>query len=774
MAEVKRKRGRPRKNKLPEEITTLIEEVQSKETVKESTIEPLQETPVQNISEWDVPIGQEIEYFDSTLSYELTGYKPIDATHSLDFDPSWFTEARDTFNRTGHYTEYRHGSKAFRDFWTEQYKRCKYGMTSHGYTITGDHYFFLNFYRLKDLVNVTEAGGGRHDIFPNFLEGQYQWFHYLALAKKLRLNACMMKARGVGYSEIEAAIISKSYTVIKGSVNVCCAFASTQLDKLLEKVWANIAFLDNYTDGGFAKGRITDSAYLKKSGQYKMINGVKTPVGWLSSIQGIVVDKPGKLRGDRTDVLMFEEVGLWPNFTKAYTQADALVGQIGYQWGLRLLGGTGGESGAQMEGLRNVYYNPKVYGVLPYRHNYTQTGDTTISSFFLPAFKSIKETHLLDNRGWISDEDGRKYFDRTRALKAADPRELVTYCAEFCYNAEEAFSLEGDNKFNKVNIAEQLTRIRALKETPPIDQGYIEYLYKNNNHSQDNITGFKWIPNNTAPIKILEHPIWTLSPKKDENGKVIWEPPSEPIKDLYVIGIDGIDIGKLQTSENTRDPSDFCLTVYKRAYGLSEPQFVAIYKDRPNDPREAYKIAFKLMQYYNAKVNIEATRQGILPHARDRKLIKYFMKRPKATLSDAIRNTNKQYGTPATPAIIDHQTDLIAEYVEDYCHLIWFDEMLDELNRYTDENKGKFDIVASMAMALLADEELSGVVPRVIKQEVEDDEEIGHYIDENGIKRWGVIPKKTKVQIGYNNDFGQYDDRTRIRTSDPRISSGYL
>ena len=70
-----------------------------------------------------------------------------------------------------------------------------------------------------------------------------------------------------------------------------------------------------------------------------MINGVKTPIGWGSQIQGIVVDKPGKLRGDRTDVLMFEEVGLWPGFTKAYTQSDALVGQIGSQWGIRLLGG---------------------------------------------------------------------------------------------------------------------------------------------------------------------------------------------------------------------------------------------------------------------------------------------------------------------------------------------------------------------------------------------------------------------------------------------------
>ena len=118
------------------------------------------------------------------------------------------------------------------------------------------------------------------------------------------------------------------------------------------------------------------------------------------------------------------------------------------------------------------------------------------------------------------------------------------------------------------------------------------------------------------------------------------------------------------------------------------------------------------------------------------------MKRPRATLSDSVRNTNKQYGTPATKAIIDHQTDLIAEYVEDYCHLIWYDEILDELNRYTDENKGQFDIVESFAMALLADEELQGMTPKAIEVVKEADNEIGFYTDENGIKRWGVIPKK--------------------------------
>lgn len=798
--EIKRKRGRPKKiptviddvkpkkkPKIPKEIQDMINKVHGtvedpmKEAVESLKPQKIVEEPrpvleiketdtdeailgkVRDQSGWDVKKDDPIPYFDANLSYELTGYKPINKYRGLDFNPSWFTEARDTFVRTGHYTRFRRNSRSWRAFWKEQFIQCKYGMTSHGYTITGDHYYFLNFYRLKDLDNVEEAGMGRQEIFPNFLEGQYEWFHYLKLARKLRMNACMMKARGAGYSEIEASIISNSYNVIKGSINVCTAFAQTQLDKLLEKVWANINWLYYNTDGGMAHlSQAKNSNYLRRASHYEIRDGQKIEVGWGSQIQGIITDKPGKLRGDRTDILMFEECGLWPQFTKAYTQADALVGQIGRQWGLRLMGGTGGETGPQMEGLRKMYYEPQLFGVLPYRHNFTKNGEYAITSFFLPAFRTIKELSLLDSRGWLDDEDGKAYFNKTRDLKAQDPEEFTTFCAEYCFDGEEAFSLEGNNKFNKILIAEQLANIRIHKDSPKPERGTLEYIFKNGQHSRENITGLRWIKNNSGDVQIIEHPIWTQVSYDEEGNELKYE----KMNGLYVAGIDSIDLGMEDTSALTKDPSNFCIVIKRRQFGLKDPTYVAMYKARPNDVRDAYKTAIKLLQYYNCKANLEATRVSMLSWAREKKYLNYFMYRPVATYPAGNNPKRRTIGTPASVAIIDHQTDLIRDYVNDFCHNVWFEEMLDELSRYTDEMKRKFDIIAAMGLCELGDEDMMGVTPRQVENTDDSFQDFGYYIDpETGYRRQGVIPKKVKTIATINSI--SYDN-LGIRTSNPR------
>ena len=146
---------------------------------------------------WDIKKEDPIDFFDSRLSYEISGYRPITDTEGLDFDPNEFIKTREVFNNTGKYTQFHFGTKAYNEFWTEQYMRCREGMTVNGYTITGDHYFFLNFYRLLNVSNIKKAAAGRDETFPDFFAKQYEYFHYIDLCEKLGRDVIALKARGV-------------------------------------------------------------------------------------------------------------------------------------------------------------------------------------------------------------------------------------------------------------------------------------------------------------------------------------------------------------------------------------------------------------------------------------------------------------------------------------------------------------------------------------------------------------------------------------------------
>ena len=699
----------PRKKKvLPDEIQLIVDEVKKKQQ-EEDTKEAkklVDEYRIERSNDktyWDITKDMKIECFDPTLSYELTGYRPIDETHGLDFDPSWFTEVRETFLRTGRYCSYLPRSKRWDAFWKEQYTRCKYGMTSHGYTITGDNYFFLNFYQLP-VVDMDKASGeGTNESFPVFFASQYMFFHYLQMCRVLHKNAALMKARSIGFSEINASLAARLYTTIKRSRTVITCFNDTYLNGTFSKLDHALTFINTNADG-FFKPRLTDKALEKKSGYQIKIDGQFTDFGWLSVVKGINGSKPSNIRGERVDLLIYDEAGSWPDLTTAVVQGQELCEVQGVPRGIMLFGGTGGDFGPPLEGLKKIYYNPRAFKILPFRHKWTQDGTTIESGFFLPYFLQSLNPEYMDSRGVCNQIEYKKVLQEERNNLLAVPEDYLKKCAERCWNAEEAFTLEGQNKFNKMKIADQLAKIRLHKIGPRPQVGTIDYTYKSNKHSLENINGFRWLLN-SGKVQILEHPVWSDLYKEqiekqkreaEEQGIDFEVPVYTEMNDLYVAGIDGIDIGAAQTSKETRDPSDFCIVIKRRAFGLNEPQYVAMYKDRPQNIREAYKIAMCMCRYYNCRINIEATRVGMITWARENKCLQYFMKRPRATLTDIKYGTTKQYGTPATKTIIEQQTDLIADYVEDYGHNIWFEDMLVQLNGYNDENKTKFDIIAAL------------------------------------------------------------------------------
>lgn len=169
------------------------------EVIEEKPKKVIQNKPKKEPIVWDVKIGDPIEYFDPDLSYEITGYRPIDETRGLDFDPEPFSQMAKLYEATSRYTTYLPKTRLYDEFWTEEYDKCWKGVTINGYTITGDHYFFLNYYRMKTPVKGLDKidGSTFEETFPTFCVEQYKWFHYLALCEYCNLDANALKPRGV-------------------------------------------------------------------------------------------------------------------------------------------------------------------------------------------------------------------------------------------------------------------------------------------------------------------------------------------------------------------------------------------------------------------------------------------------------------------------------------------------------------------------------------------------------------------------------------------------
>ena len=173
--------------------------------------------------------------------------------------------------------------------------------------MTGHNYFFLNFYKLPNLTNIKKLGDGRVEDFPEFYVCQYEYFHYIELCRVLGYNAVGLKARGLGFSEIGASITTNSYTCRKNSRTVVAAQKDGYVTATLDKCWLQLNNLNQNTEGGFKKLRQKHNSYLFKKASNVDRGG--NEYGWKSEIEGIIADKPNKIRGDRTDILLYEESG---------------------------------------------------------------------------------------------------------------------------------------------------------------------------------------------------------------------------------------------------------------------------------------------------------------------------------------------------------------------------------------------------------------------------------------------------------------------------------
>lgn len=700
------------------------------------TIEELVNEPWKQNVNWDVTHAQALEMvendtmvFDPRLSYETTGYRPIDDVNGLDFDPTPFKEAGNERMRNKVYNTFIDGTKPHKKWWMEEHAKSEDGVVCNNYRVTGDHYFFLNYYTMLVARLGVKAGSGRERLHPDFWVLHYKWFHYIELAEILGFDALALKGRGLGFSEVGASLGVRPYTTTKEFHTMYVASYEPYLvgKGILQKCWIQLDWLNQNTNGGMRRTRALNQTLHKRAG---ILDKQGVEYGHGSQISGQVVDKADKLRGDRTERLIFEEFGSNPVGLDSYAVSEALVIINGIRVGIRVLFGTGGDtditenkqgkSKAGIMALETMFLNPRGFRILPYVHNCNSNGQYVETGFFAPSYETVQQ--VMDSRGYVPIEDGKAHYQKERDKRMGNAEAYSKYCAEYCFTYEEALSRKGSNNFNQEKLAEQRIQVDIHKTTPKPIVGEMKWIYENKH-----IVGVKFVPNKNGHVEIMEEP------QLNEQG--------QHVANLYVAGIDSIDAGSSESAVGEKG-SKFCILIKKRAIGLGGNTYVAKYLHRPSDVRHAYETALQLMTWYNARANLEDTKIGLKGYFIAEKKLHMLMKRPRYVLEGQKGNKTAPnlYGTPATPKMITYGLELVRDYIEDNSDKICFSDMLQQLQDYSDEFKGKYDIVAAMQMTEIADQELEGMPVKT--SIVSEWGHIGYYKDEKGIRRYGEIPSK--------------------------------
>lgn len=688
---------------------------------------------------WDVTHKQALTLtesgefcFNPQLSYETTGYRPLTETLGLDFKKDEFIKVGQDHMKSGmgdqerRYTTFFPNSKKHVEWWKAQMDYCETGMVVNNYRLTGDNYFFLNFYMLPLTDDTKKAGAGRVKGHPNFWAAHYEWYHYIELAEILGYDCMALKARGIGFSEIAACLGVRPYTTTAGYSCGYIAFAQDFLSGskgVLNKAWTQLDFLNLYTEGGMRRVRQKENSAMLKRASKQTKQGEE--YGHLSQMYGITADASWKIRGDRCDRLVFEESGSNPILIESWMVSWALIEINGGRHGTRIAFGTGGDVGKGLIGLEKMFLNPRTYMILPFKHNWNSHQHYVETGFFLPAWKTVR--HVMDHRGVVNEKQAKSYFMKKRIATQGDAEAYSKLCAESCFTYEEALSKKGKNDFDQVKLTNQRIEIEIHKSTPPPMKGNMFWVYDGGDARNKNPIGVKFVEHPNGKVEITELPI-------EENGM--------KVPNLYVAGIDSIDMGT-DDSIIGDEGSQFCLVIKKRIYGLGGNDYVVKYMDRPKDVRTAYEQARMLLYWYDCQAVLEATKIAIVGYFRERNAEKYLMARPKyaAEGQSKTRVGTNMIGVQASPKMIEYGLNLVRDYVFDHCPQIYFLDMVIQLMDYDFEVKGRYDIVAAMQMCEIGDQDMMGIVAKLPEAEVWSD--FGFYKDAEGKKRYGVKPQKT-------------------------------
>ena len=643
-------------------------------------------------------------------------------------DTDKFRQPAIYFEQHGYYTPAPPNTTDYNTYWEREAQRCLNGYTApDGQWITGYNYFYLNYSPIMKLVETqyTDRNGNKRTRrerlfkFPDFWDYDTHYFKAIEEAEAEGRHMVVLKARARGYSFKGASMLCRNYFLIKKSKSFAVASEQKYLtgDGLLTKAWQIMDFLDKNT--GWAKRRLKSTSLERTSG-FKIkdeITGKEVEDGYQSSIMGITLkNDPERIRGTRGKLVLWEEAGKFPDIKQAWQiERPALEDDAGNAFGLMIAFGTGGEEGADFEGLQDIFYHPDGFNCLEFPNIWDTGMNDQKCGFFVPAWSNLYSTdhpECMDENGNTNRSPAIKVLmEQRERVRQGQPDETVTdrYIAEHPITPQEAILEVGKNIFPKKQLQMQLSHIRTniklqnMKHIVDLTWGGDGQVIATEKKSGD-ITNY--------PLK---------NGQKPEGSVVIWEYPiKDPPFGLYIAGCDPYDHdGSLTNSLG----STFIYKRFQPGEAWTDC-IVAEYSGRPATAEEYYENVRKLLTLYNAKLLFENERKGIYPYFTNKHCDYLLADQPDKVIGEIFHDSKVQRrkGCHMSKQIRQYAEGLIKEWLlEEFSpghpnlERIYSEPLIEEL--LLDDGKRNVDRVIALCMVMIYREELYQVKVAAAKEQ---------------------------------------------------------
>ena len=634
------------------------------------------------------------------------------------------------------------------------YYQKVFNASTNGVMIEGEYYnpfyvFWMIMYVFP--IPVEDGDGGyleeETDIgHPSYSNIDRYVFDIMWAAYKQRKYVALMSGRGIGKSYFTTSIMMWYYILRDKQDLISSATSEDHAEEAWDKIVETLDEMEKKFPGVWQE-RYTDSS--KNIVAYKevtnMSTGKKDKKGSQNDLKKIVYGfRAGATKGRRPNFQHIEEFAAFPS-----TGPGALKEVIGQSKGSWLVmrkikkafvvfTGTGGS--VNNDHAKHMFTDPRAFNLYPTNEWGGETG------LFIPS--QLKYATTWEKWGVPDIKTARLAMIEERKFIENDPEAYLKECQEFPLELKEVFQKDGKNIFNSELLAAQRAKILLKQEgVPKWLRGTLEYVDDNTGRH----IGAKFIRSTRGSVYILEG---EETPYRNTQGSIF--------NDLYIMGLDSIDQGNTDSAVGT-DGSKLAAAVKKRipdggAMATTTNIYVAYYNHRSDDVRHDYENVLKLSLFFNAKINLEYAKIGIVGHFRARGQYHRFIKRPTIATTnnmnaDPLKGKSNLLGTPASTQYIDYQDGKLAEYIDDNSYNIWFDPALEQLLEYDRGNRTPSDLVIAMGLCELMDDDLLGKIAKP-KEATAELKMFGYYTDpETGHKKYGELPGQNKEKENMNKEY---------------------